>query len=55
MEAPEIAALVARELTLAQALGIGGTPAFVVGDELVVGAVDLGTLRELVNRARRAP
>jgi protein-disulfide isomerase len=55
MEAPEIAALLARELTLAQALGIGGTPAFVVGGELVVGAVDLGTLRELVNRARRAP
>jgi protein-disulfide isomerase len=55
MDAPEIAALIAREFALAQALGITGTPAFVVGGELVVGAVDPGTLRDLVNRARRAP
>jgi protein-disulfide isomerase len=43
-----------RELALAQALGIDGTPAFVVGGELVLGAVDVGMLRELVNRVRRA-
>ena len=55
MEAPEITALIRRELALAQALGIDGTPAIVIGDELVVGAVDLGTLRALVARARRAP
>lgn len=53
MEAPEIGALLGRELALAQALGIDGTPAFVVGGELVVGAVDIGTLRELISRARR--
>jgi protein-disulfide isomerase len=55
MNAPEVAALIARELALAQALGIHGTPAFVVGGELVVGAVDLGTLRDLISQARRAP
>ena len=55
MDAPEIGALLGRELALAQALGIDGTPAFVVGGELVVGAVDLATLRELVKRARRTP
>jgi protein-disulfide isomerase len=55
MDAPEIATLITRELALARALGIDGTPAFVVGGELVVGAVDLGTLRDLVGRARRAP
>ena len=55
MDAPEIGALLARELALAQALGIDGTPAFVVGGELVVGAVDIGTLRGLVERARRSP
>jgi protein-disulfide isomerase len=55
MDTPEVVALIQRELALAQALGIDGTPAFVVGGELVVGAVDLGTLRDLVNRARRAP
>lgn len=55
MDAPEIGTLIGRELALAQALGIDGTPALVVGGELVVGAVDLGTLRDLVSRARRAP
>jgi len=42
-------------LSLAEALGIEGTPAFVVGPELVVGAVDIETLRALVRRARQAP
>jgi protein-disulfide isomerase len=55
MDAPELATLIGRELALAQALGIDGTPAFVIGSELVVGAVDLGTLRDLIGRARRAP
>jgi protein-disulfide isomerase len=55
MDAPHVAALIGKELALAQALGIDGTPAFVIGDELVVGAVDLETLRELISRARRAP
>ena len=55
MDAPEVATLIGRELALAQALGIDGTPAFVVGGELVVGAVDLGTLRDLISQARRAP
>jgi protein-disulfide isomerase len=55
MDAPEVEALLGRELALARALGIDGTPAFVVGGELVVGAVDVGTLRRLVDRARRAP
>jgi protein-disulfide isomerase len=55
MDGPQVATVIARELALAQALGIDGTPAFVVGDELVVGAVDLATLRELISRARRGP
>jgi protein-disulfide isomerase len=55
MDAADTTSVIARELALAQALGIDGTPAFVVGGELVVGAVDLGTLRDLVGRARLAP
>ena len=55
MQAPEIAGLLGRELALAQALRIDGTPAFVVGSELVVGAVDITTLRDLVRKARRTP
>jgi protein-disulfide isomerase len=55
MEAPEVAALLRRERDLAEALGINGTPAFVVGGELVVGAMDIAVLRDLVSKARRAP
>jgi protein-disulfide isomerase len=55
MDAPEIQTLIGRELALARALGIEGTPAFVIGSELVVGAVELGVLRDLIGRARRAP
>ena len=55
MEAPEIAALLRRELALAEALGIDGTPAFVVGGELVIGAMDIAVLRDLVSKARRTP
>jgi protein-disulfide isomerase len=55
MNAPETATVLERELALARAIGIDGTPAFVVGGELVVGAIDLGTLRDLVGKARRPP
>lgn len=37
---------------LAQALGITGTPAFVIGNEMVPGAVDLDTLKSLIKEAR---
>jgi protein-disulfide isomerase len=53
MERPEVAAALGRVAVLAEALGIDGTPALVVGDELVIGAVDLDTLRALVTRARQ--
>jgi protein-disulfide isomerase len=52
MERPEIQANLERNHTLAQGLGIQGTPAFVIGSELVPGAVDLSTLKALVSQAR---
>jgi protein-disulfide isomerase len=52
MQKPEIAAAIQQNRSLAQALGINGTPAFVVGDELVRGSVDLDALREVVSIAR---
>lgn len=39
-------------MALAQALDITGTPAFVIGTELVPGAVDKATLDELIKKAR---
>lgn len=52
MESPEVAGIIARNLALAEALDIGGTPAFVIGDALVPGAVDMKTLKDLVAKAR---
>lgn len=39
---------------LAQSLGISGTPAFVIGNELVPGAIDLATLKSLIEEARKS-
>jgi len=52
MESPEIQAMIARNHELAQSLQITGTPAFVIGDTLVPGAVDRQTLERLVAQAR---
>ena len=52
MEAPEIDAMLQRNFALAQALQINGTPAFVIGGEVVRGAIDMTTLREIVGQAR---
>ncbi len=38
---------------LAAAIGINGTPAFVVGEELVPGAVDLATLKDKISAQRK--
>ena len=43
----------AQNMELAQALGITGTPGFVIGNRLVPGAIDLATLKQLVAEARR--
>jgi protein-disulfide isomerase len=53
MKAPEIDALIRKNLQLAQALKIEGTPAFIVGDKLIPGAVDQATLQDLVQSARK--
>ncbi|MGE0152550.1 MAG: DsbA family protein [Reyranellaceae bacterium] len=53
MESAEIQQAIDRNLELATAMGVDGTPAFVVGDQLVPGALDVGQLRELVAQARK--
>ncbi len=51
MENPSIKQVIERNLELAHALRISGTPSFVIGDQLHIGLTDLGTLRALVSRA----
>ncbi len=53
MKAPEVDALIKRNYDLADALKIHGTPAFIVGDALAPGAVDLDMLRKMVADARK--
>ncbi len=52
MKSPEIEQDLNKNYELAQALGISGTPAFVIGNQLVPGAVDLETLKNLIKEAR---
>ncbi len=52
MASPDIQAMIGRNHELAQRLQIRGTPAFVVGDTLVPGAVDRHTLERMVAEAR---
>ncbi len=52
MADPEIDAIIQKNLRLAEALDINGTPAFVVGNSLTPGAVEIDTLKRLVAQAR---
>ena len=53
MQAPAIQAIIERNRALARELGINGTPGFIVGTELVPGALDLNDLKNLVGRVRK--
>jgi protein-disulfide isomerase len=52
MAAPEIDAQLKSNIDLAKAIGVDGTPAFIAGDTLVPGAVDLDGLKQLIASAR---
>lgn len=51
-EKPEIEAILAANHKLAEALGIRGTPALIVGDELIPGAVDGALLQQKIEAMR---
>jgi len=53
MASPEVEKAIKANLDLAEALDIRGTPGFVIGEEIVPGAVDLGTLKQLIADARK--
>ena len=52
MANPEWQTIIDRNRALAKDLGISGTPGFIVGTELVPGALDVKGLKELIARAR---
>lgn len=52
MNSSEVSDELARVKKLAGDLGIRGTPAFIVGEQLIPGAVDVATLKDAVAQAR---
>ena len=54
MDDPAIAARIQANLKLAHAIGIEGTPALVIGGEMIPGAVDLAQLQKSVATVRGA-
>ena len=53
MESPSIQTTIERNRALARELDINGTPGFIVGTELVPGALELQDLQNLVGRVRQ--
>jgi len=53
MDDPAITAQLDKVADLARALGVNGTPAFVIGTQLIPGAVDADTMKAAVAKARK--
>jgi protein-disulfide isomerase len=52
MQSREIDGLLRRNFELAEMLGITGTPAFVIGDEIIPGAINMQTLQDKIAQVR---
>jgi protein-disulfide isomerase len=52
MQDPEITEILERNYQLAEMLGINGTPAFVIGERLIPGAVDEAALADIIATER---
>ena len=53
MESEEVLGHIARNVELASALGIRGTPAFIIGSQLAPGAIDKDQMEKMVSDARK--
>ena len=49
---PEVRATIEENFKLAEAMGMNGTPSYVIGKQIVVGAVGLDSLKEKIGIAR---
>jgi protein-disulfide isomerase len=52
MNSDEVKKTIDENMKLADALGVNGTPSYVVGDEVIVGAVGIDVLREKIKAER---
>jgi protein-disulfide isomerase len=52
MASPEVKATIEENMKLAEEMGLNGTPSYVIGKQIVVGAVGLDGLKEKIDMAR---
>ena len=52
LASPEVRATLEENFKLAEAMGMNGTPSYVIGKQVVIGAVGVETLREKIGVAR---
>lgn len=52
MKDPKLAATLAKNSELANALDINGTPAYIIGDQIIPGAIDAESLKKLIQTHR---
>jgi protein-disulfide isomerase len=52
MASPEVKATLEESFKLAEPLGLNGTPSYVIGSNVVIGAVGISDLKEKINTAR---
>jgi protein-disulfide isomerase len=55
MQDPKISSQLDKNIELARALNINGTPGFVIGEAIFASATDLKTLQRLIEQARKSP
>ena len=54
MASPEILQALRGNVALAHALNIHGTPGFVIGNQIIAGAINLDTLKNMIAAARKS-
>ena len=54
MASPEVQALIEKTHKLAQDLGINGTPGFIIGDQIIPGAISVDEMKKRLAEARTA-
>jgi protein-disulfide isomerase len=52
LNSDEVKVSLQESFSLAEKLGLNGTPSYVIGNEVVIGAVGIGALKEKINIAR---
>lgn len=52
MQSDEVAEILRKNSVLARQIGISGTPAFIIGERFVPGAVDLNTMKAIIKEER---